>query len=307
METWAYLRDPTLAPLLYPGMVTAALVALLCAPLSVLVVLKRLSFVGQGVSHAAFGGVGAAVVVASATGLSLFGAVGQAVVGVSCVGAAVLIWWLSDRPGRSADTAIGLVLAGSMALGLVLHRAAADLAADAGRQGPPSLESVLFGSVLDAGWPSAVGAGVLAVVVLGTLVWWRRPLVFWAFDASAAEAAGVRTERMRLLLLVLLALAVLAAVRLAGVVLATAMLILPGFTALELSRRLWPVVVWSFGLALASVAVGLVASFEFSIPTGPSVVFAQIALYAGARGVRAAGLVGASRGRAGSAGGAPAG
>ncbi|MEO0484121.1 MAG: metal ABC transporter permease [Planctomycetota bacterium] len=294
MRTIEYLTDPALGPLYYPGLVTAVLVALLCAPLSVLVVLKRLAFVGQGVSHAAFGGVGVAVLVAATTGAGLFGPVGQAVVGASCVGSALMIWWLSHRDRsdggrttRHADTAIGLVLAGSMALGLVLHRKAGELAADAGRQAPPSLESVLFGSVWEAGWPSAVAAAVLLVAVLGGLVWWRRPLIFWAFDDAAAEAAGVPTGRMRLVLLVLLALAVLAAVRLAGVVLATAMLILPGMTALELSRRLWPVVVAGFGLALASVLLGLVLSFEAEIATGPAVVFVQIGMYAVVRGVRA--------------------
>ena len=288
MRTVEYLTDPTLGPLYYPGLVTALLVAALCAPLSVLVVLKRLAFVGQGVSHAAFGGVGIAVVIAATTGASLFGVVGQGVVGASCIGAALLIWWLSDRGSgahggagatRHADTAIGLVLAGSMALGLLLHRWAGEMALAADRLGPPSLESVLFGSVWEAGWSSAVAAGVLLALVLGGLAWWRRPLLFWAFDGAAAEASGVRTGRMRLVLLVLLGLAVLAAMRLAGVVLATALLILPGVTALELSRRLWPVVLWSFGLAVLGIALGIVVSFEAGLATGPSIVFAQIALY----------------------------
>ena len=71
MRTIEYLTDPALGPLYYPGLVTAVLVTLLCAPLSVFVVLKRLAFVGQGVSHAAFGGVGVAVLVAATTGAGL--------------------------------------------------------------------------------------------------------------------------------------------------------------------------------------------------------------------------------------------
>jgi len=290
VRTIEYLTDPMLGPLYYPGLLAAVVVSLLCAPLSVFVVLKRLAFVGQGVSHAAFGGVGVAVLVTGGLGASLFGPVGQVIIGGSCIGSALLIWWLSDRDttsggraSRQADTAIGLVLAGSMALGLVLHRFAGQLAAEAGRQAPPSLEGVLFGSIWETGWPSTITTALLLATVLFGLVWWRRPLVFWAFDDAAAEAAGVRTGRMKLILLVMLALAVLAAVRVAGVVLATAMLILPGMTALELSGRLWPVVLWSFGLALGGVGIGLVVSFETDMPSGPSVVFAQIVLYAIAR------------------------
>ncbi len=295
-NTYQYLTDPTLAPLYLPGLVTALAVALLCAPLSVLVVLKRLAFIGQGVSHAAFGGVGIAVVLSATVGVSVFGFLGQAIVGASCVAAAMAIWWLSARPGRHADTAIGLVLAASMAIGLALHRWAAELAASAGRAAPPSLESVLFGAVWDAGWASAWWAvGLFVLVTLG-LAWVRRPMVFWAFDEQASEAAGVRTRRMRFVLLVLLALATMAAVRLAGVVLATALLILPGVTALELSKRLWTVMVWSVVAAVVGVLAGLVVSFETGLATGPSVVFAMVGLYAAARGV---GMLG-SAGRAGS-------
>jgi ABC-type Mn2+/Zn2+ transport system permease subunit len=283
VRTLEYLTDPALAPLYAPGLVTALAVALLGAPLSVFVVLKRLAFIGQGVSHAAFGGVGVAVVVSALTGLSAFGAVGQSIVGASCVAAAVAIWWLSSRPDRHADTAIGVVLAGSMALGLALHRWGGDLAARAGQLAPPSLESVLFGAVWEAGWPSAWAAIVLCVGVTLALVVLRRPLVFWAFDEPASAAAGVRAGTMRLALLVLLALAVLGAVRLAGVVLATALLILPGVTALELARSMRRVIALSVALALAGVAGGLVLSFETGLATGPSIVFAMVGVYGAAR------------------------
>src|SRR6185436_17351355 len=120
------------ASLYWPGVIAGLAMALMCSVLSVLVVLKRLAFIGQGISHAAFGGIGLAAV------LGLTAAVGKAapmhgvpqfaIVLVFCLGAALLIGLISQRgngeAGTHADTAIGIVLVGSMALGAILLKAA---------------------------------------------------------------------------------------------------------------------------------------------------------------------------------------
>jgi ABC-type Mn2+/Zn2+ transport system permease subunit len=96
--------------------------------------------------------------------------------------------------------------------------------------------------------------------------------LFWASDEESARAFGVPVARTKLLLMTLLALAIVTAMKLAGVILATALLSLPGATALRLSRRLW----WAVGLSIASGVFGLAGGFALSIeanwPTGPSVV-----------------------------------
>ncbi len=281
MRTIEYLFGPDRG-LFLPAAAAGIAVALLCGPLSVFVVLRRLAFVGHGVSHAAFGGIGLAAVL----GLTAPGAAASAgyfgVVSVFCLAAAALIAMAGPK-GRGAsrigewreDTLVGVTLVASLALGaLLLHVRS--------RSGPigASVETSLFGSVLgvrreDAAlaWLVALGAGL-------TLVAMRRPLVFWAFDEPAADAFGVRCGRMRMLLMVLLGVAVVVSMKLAGVLLATALLVLPGAAAVRMSKRLGTVFVLAVGTALSGVLGGLAASFEADLPPGPCVVAVLVGLLA---------------------------
>lgn len=286
MNAWRYLTDPMLCPMYWPGVWTGLALALTGAVLSPLVVLKRLSFVGQGISHAAFGGVGlVAMATATATTGGLVATLvsspqGQfAIVLVFCLLAALLIARLTDRARAQADTAIGIVLVGSMTLGaLLIHLAP--------RLGPARVqgwESLLFGGIFSVGWADAAIAAIAAIAILATLWWFRRPILFWAFDEATAPAFGVRAKAMKTLLILLLAIAIVAAMKLAGVILATAVLILPGATALRLSDRLTRVLAISVATALAGAVLGLLLSFETNLPPGASIVAVLVTCYVLAR------------------------
>jgi ABC-type Mn2+/Zn2+ transport system permease subunit len=272
VNTWSYLTDPVYAGLYWPAIVTGLAVAALCSLLSVLVVLKRMAFIGQGISHAAFGGIGVAGV------LGLVGAAmtpgqsaGQFVVVLTfCLCAGLLIGWLSERGGTEADTAIGIVLVAAMAVGAVLIRRA---------RSNVSLESFLFGDILSVTWTDAVIGWAVALAVLGVLWWVRRPLVFWAFDPTVARALGVSDRAMNTLLMVLLSLATVTAMKLAGVVLATAMLVLPGALALRVSSRSRVVLVLACVAAVLGVLGGIVVSFEWNWPTGASIVMVLAGMF----------------------------
>lgn len=280
MRTIEYLFGPS-APIFWPGVVVALAVAVLCSVLSVPVVLKRMSFIGQGVSHAAFGGVGL-VLALGLGGASGSDVTGTLLVGAFCVACALAISGLSERRGLSADTAIGVVLVTAMALGFVLIRVAVRARAP-GEAPVPAVEAILFGSVLGVGWTDALLAGVLAAAELGAIWWCRRPLLFWAFDEPAARAFGVPTGGMRTLLTVLLALAIVVTMRLAGVVLATALLVLPGAIALQLSRRLGVVLTLATSCGLAGVLGGMSVSFELDWQPGPCIVLVLAGMFALAR------------------------
>ncbi len=264
-----------------PGVLTGVAIAVVCSCLSVLVVLKRLSFIGQGVSHAALGGMGVAAVIdlaivnmGVAGGLPALGQLG--VVLLFCMVAAFAIAGLSDRRGESADTIIGIVLVASMTLGALLlhvtfqHRGT----------GGPSWESILFGSLMGLTWHDTVMAVIVSLGVLATLWAVRRPLLFWAFDEQAAPAFGVSDRAMKVTLMVLLCLAIVTSMKLAGVVLATAILVLPGATALRLSDRFNVVLTISVLVGVLGVLGGLVMSFEMDWPPGPGIVAMQTLFYA---------------------------
>lgn len=277
VRTIEYLFGPdadVYRSLFLPAVLVACAIAALSSALSVVVVLKRMSFIGQGVSHAAFGGVGLAAVLGVGMAGDSWGML--AVVAGFCVLAAIAIALLSDRRGEREDTAIAVVLVASMALGaLLLH--SARLGSSGARV--PSFEDVLFGSVLAVRWGDAVAAWGVALVVSAALWMWRRPVLMWAFDEGAAPAFGVRATGVRLLMMSMLAVAIVVSMKLAGVVLASALLVIPGASALRLSARLAPVFAWSAVLSILGVAGGLAASFELDTPPGPTMVTMLVLIY----------------------------
>lgn len=277
MKTIEYLFGAT-GSLFWPGVLAALAVALQGALLSVLVVLKRMAFIGQGVSHAAFGGVGLAVL------LGLTPAASFPVIAGFCAAAAWGIALASGRPrsrgvssAESPDTLIGVALVASMALGAIMIALRARFG-PAGQPAPP-WEQILFGSLLAVGPTDAALAWAAAFGVAGALWWFRRPMLLWSFDEQAASAMGAPAQTMKFLLLTLLAVSVVAAMKLAGVVLATAVLVLPGAAALKLSRRLWRVFTLALVVSLLGVLGGAAMSFEVDLPPGACIVAVLTAIY----------------------------
>jgi ABC-type Mn2+/Zn2+ transport system permease subunit len=272
VNTYRYLFES--GDFYWPAVVAAVLIAVLCAVLSVFVTLKRLSFIGQGISHAAFGGVGFVAILGLATAVGTATAqqtlLQYAIIFTFCLLAALAVGFISDKRSQAvsqdnthADTAIGVVLVASMALGSILSSHS--------RSGV-AWESFLFGSLLNATWTDVAVAAVVTAAVIATLWFFRRPMLFWAFDEPSAKAFGVSARAMKFVLLVLLTLATVTAMKLAGVVLATAMLVLPGATALRLSSRWNTVLILSGLIALAGALGGLILSFEANWLPGASIV-----------------------------------
>jgi zinc transport system permease protein len=234
-------------------------------------VVKRLAFIGQGVSHAAFGGVGLAAFLGLTTGAT-FG-----VTAAFCVASAIAIAHLSRNRETRADTVIGVFLVAAMAIGALLL---ALRARNPGAGPPPSWEGLLFGSISVVSWGDAIVAWAVAIATVVALWCTRRRTLFWAFDEPGAGASGVNTAAVRIFVLVLLAIAIVTAMKLAGVILATALLVLPGAVALRLTNRLTRVFALSALVAILGVAAGLVLSFESDLPPGASIVSVLTIAYA---------------------------
>jgi ABC-type Mn2+/Zn2+ transport system permease subunit len=260
----------------------------MCGVLSVPVVLKRLSFAGQGISHSAFGGIGVAAVVGvllagnagRVVGVGQGGVVEFAIVLLFCIGAALAMASVGDRKATHEDTGIGMMLVAAMALGGVLVEVSRQMAIARGMA--PSArtwESVLFGSVMVSGDTDITLAWAVAALLIGAAWWWRRPLLFWTLDEQSAPVFGVPAKRMRSLLMVLLAVAVVTSMKLAGVVPATALLVLPGAIALRLSKSLQVVVALSVGSALVGLVVALLLAVALNVQPGPALVLVLTAMY----------------------------
>ncbi|MEX2671402.1 MAG: metal ABC transporter permease [Phycisphaeraceae bacterium] len=268
------------------ALVAAVAVGAVCSLLSVLVVLKRMAFIGQGISHAGFGGVGTA---------ALLGYTGAAyywqhdlIVFAFCLGTAVLIGAMTRRKRVEADTAIGILLAATMAWGVLAQNLRVELQAWVpyrewvGAVGySPPWEAILFGSMLNVGREGMIAALVMAFVVIaaGFITW--RHLLFFAFDETVCRVFGVRSKFMHYLVLVLVALVVVVSIRLVGLVLVSALLIVPGATALMLSQRTFPVLLLSLTVGILGAAGGLMLSLEIGALSPGACVVAVLSLLFG--------------------------
>jgi len=246
------------------ALAAAVLVSLLCGMLSTFVVLRRMAFIGVGISHSAFGGV--------ALGFLL--GVDPLWTGIAfALGVALLIEWAQTHTRVAEDTAIGIFFAASMALGLVFLHLSQAYNVD--------VFGFLFGNILAIGarqvWQIlGVTAGVLAVILA-----FFKELVFLSFDEEMAWVSGVPVKALRYLFLVLMALVVIVTIYLVGIILVSALLVIPGAIAQNLSRRLKNMVWVSAGVAMGSAVGGLIFSYGIDLPSGATIVLVLAVLYLG--------------------------
>jgi manganese/iron transport system permease protein len=250
-----FLTEPFRYAFMQHALLAALLVGLTCAVLGVYVVQRRMAFVGDALAHTTLPGL----VVAHLCGWSLsLGGLAAAVL------TALLIGWVSRRQQVREDTAIGVAFTGMFALGVVLMS----------RASFRDLSHMLFGNVLGvAGADLWLIAGVTAFVLLALLLF-HKELELTSFDATHAEAIGIRPDRLRFLLLGLLALAVVTGIQAVGVVLTSALLVTPAATAALLTDRFPARMALAALVAVGSAAGGLLASYFLEASSGASIVLA---------------------------------
>jgi len=208
------------------GIVVATVAGALCGLLGVFVVLRGMSYIGHGLSHAVFGGAAASAVI----GINFF--IGAGIWGII---SGVLIARVARRRVLGADAAIGVVTTASFALGLALMNRYG--------QASKSIEAVLFGSVLGVKVSDIIAVSLVAVSALAVIVAWYRKLLFSTFDPDVAQVSGVNVSVVEVVLLSLLSLTILVTMRVIGTLLISALLVIPAaaarMTTNSFSRLLW--------------------------------------------------------------------
>lgn len=239
------------------GLIIATLAGALCGLIGVFVVLRGMSYIGHGLSHAVFGGAALAAV------LNLNYFLGAGFWGLA---SGLMIGRVSRKRIIGADAAIGVITTASFAMGLALQARFG--------QAKRSIDAVLFGNVLGVFTSdifAVAGVGVLSVIVIIGLY---RKLLFATFDPEVAAVSGVSVPAMEAVLMVLLSATILVTVRVVGVLLISALLVLPAVTARLMTnsfgRMLWlsPVLGAIFG------GVGMYISWYADIPSGAVIILA---------------------------------
>lgn len=273
-----YLLDPFGSPFMRRALVEALLLAVIGAVVSVFVVLRKLAFVSDVLTHTVFPGVVIGFLVAGSGGI-VWGALAFAVL------SAVLLTLLAARAEVTEDASMAIVLTGFFAVGVILVSRRSSYTAD--------LTAFLFGRILTVDTRQIVVTAVIGAVVLLALGLLRKELLFRAFDPAGAAARGYRVLVLDLVLNLAVALVVVAAVRAVGTVLVIALLVVPGAAGRLLSDRLAGILAAAVAVAALAGWLGLVASWRASVDhgvrlaSGATVVLALVVLYALAAAVAA--------------------
>ena len=258
--------DELLRPLQFEffrnGLMVATMAGALCGLVGVYVVLKGMSYIGHGLSHAIFGGFAASTLL----GINfLLGA------GAWGVASALMINGVTRRRVIASDAAIGVITTASFALGLALF-------AFFDGEGA-SFDAALFGSILGVGLDDVVAIFVVSILAAVLIFLRYRALLFTTFDPEVADVSGVNTARMDALLMLVLAGSILATMKILGVTLIAAALVIPPSVARMLtnsfSRMLW----MSATIGALCGFAGMNLSYHLDVQSGPTIVLVAATIF----------------------------
>jgi zinc transport system permease protein len=242
----------------------AGLVVGACAPLiGVFLVQRRMALMGDGIGHLAFAGVAAGVLVGvwpvwTALVVAVAGALG--------------VEWLRGRGTAQGDLALATFFYGGIAAGVVLIGQAGALNAN--------LFSYLFGSILTVDRGEVAVVAVLGGVIIVTVAVCGRALFAMAVDEEWATVAGLPVKALNAVLAVLVAVTIVAAMRVVGILLVAALMVLPVAGAQLLARSQRGVLAWSMVIGTASVLAGLTAARLWGLAPGGTIVLVAVGVFA---------------------------
>ncbi len=257
-----WLLEPLQYHFIMRGLLASVVVGVICAVMGTYVVLRGMAFLGDAMAHAILPGVAISFLL---RGNLLVGAILAAVV------VALGIGLFSKGGAVKEDTAIGILFAAALSLGVALISSIQTYAVD--------LSHILFGNVLGVGVSDLWLTLGLGFVVLATVGLLYKQFMVISFDPILAATLRLPADLLRNLMLVLLALTVVVSLQTVGVGLAAAMLVTPAATAYLLTRRLWPMMLVSACIGAFSSLAGLYLSFYLNIVSGSAIVLTATVLF----------------------------
>lgn len=255
-------------PFVQYAMIVGLLIALCSSLLGVTLVLKRFSFIGDGLSHVAFG----AMAVAGVVGLTNNTLI---VLPVTIISAVLLL-----RSGHDAkikgDAAVAMISVGSLAVGYMLINLFSDSANISG-----DVCSTLFGStsILTLSKTDVWLCIIMAIVVLAVFILFYNKVFAVTFDESFTKATGVRSEAYNLVIAVITALIIVLAMNLVGSLLISALIIFPSLSAMRVFKSFKSVIICSAVISVICAGSGIILSILFSTPVGSTIVAADIVVF----------------------------
>ena len=245
------------------ALIGSLLASIACGLVGTYIVTRRLVFISGGLTHASFGGIG----------LGLYTGVPPILAAaVFAVLSAFGVEWLSKRKEMREDSAIAVFWALGMAVGVMFTFLSPWFA--------PDLSAYLFGNILTITRGDLLLLGCVAGVLAVFFTLFRHPIVYVAFDREFARSQGLRVQLLEYVLMMFIALTIVACLRMVGIVLVISLLTIPQMTANLFSQRFAGIIWLSIGIGYLSCLGGLYLSFRENIPSGASIIFFSIVIYA---------------------------
>ena len=261
-----FLLEPLQYSFMGRGMLAAVLVGIVCAVVGTYVVLRGMAFFGDALSHAILPGIAIGYLVGGGAREPLFWwALATAVASSLGIGA------ISRSTRIKEDTAIGIIFAGTFALGVALISTVRSYSVD--------LTHFLFGDVLGVRTTDLVLIMIFGGLVLLTTVAFYKEFMVLSFDPVLAATLRLPVRLLEMLLLILIAVTIVVSLQTVGVALMVAMLVTPAATAYLLTRRLPVMMLLSAIIAAFSGVIGLYSSYYLSIASGAAIVLTCTAIF----------------------------
>ncbi len=257
-----YVTDPLQYEFMRRALIAVILMGAVTGAIGTYIVLRGLSFIGDALAHAIFPGI----VIAFLIGQSIF--LGALIFGVLTSGAIAVV--ATNRRVKE-DSAIGVLFAGTFALGVVLISSTKNFSRD--------LASFLFGNVLGVTMNDIWLSAIVGAIVLLLMVLFYKELLITSFDRVAAQAMGLPVFWLDLLLLVMISLTIVVSLRAVGNILVVAMLVTPAAAARLLTDRLPVMIVLSSAIGVLCGVVGLYISYHQDVAAGGTIVLVATAIF----------------------------
>ncbi|OFX43846.1 MAG: hypothetical protein A2X05_07585 [Bacteroidetes bacterium GWE2_41_25] len=232
------------------------------------IVSRRMVFLSGGITHASFGGIG----IGYFAGINPV--IGAAVFGIL---SALGVEYLSGRQKIREDSAIGILWAFGMAIGIIFIYLTPGYS--------PNLMSYLFGSILTVSDADIIALGVMSIILILYFLIFYRTILYISFDESYARTYSSYVDIFKYVTTSLMALTIVLNIRMAGVVLVLSLLTIPPNIAMIFTRVYFKVVVWSVLAGFLGTSAGYTISYFAGIPVGATIIFTLVIIWVVAKGI----------------------
>ena len=256
------------------AIISGIAIALLCSVVGLFLVLRRYSLFGDAIAHSSFGGIAAGLLVGVYPLWTAY---------IVSLASAVIITKIRQKFDISGEAAVAVLLSSGIAVGLILISISGGFTVD--------IFSFLFGSILLVSTENTILILALTGSILIVILLLYRNLIYSTFNEEQAKVSGIPVEKINYLIVFLAGITVVTSIQLVGILLISALFVIPNVTAIMYRRGFKQTALVSISFAVFSVVTGIILSYVFDITPSGAIVLLLIAIFAATLGIKSTGLI----------------